>query len=344
MDSIRKALAALFALLTILTALPAQVFFNLDRRAFTPETYQQAFANDDFYSRLPGILAGSFVASTKQILPLNIQGLDAQDWEGFFHELLPPETLKVMGDQAIGSSLAYVNLEASSAVLSLVPLKERMAGEDGTRAVLGLLRTQPVCTLEEIARMTMAALGSQGLSLCNPPEELYPLVMPLIQAQMQVASAAIPQEVVLASAASAGFESGRPDPRERIQTARLFMRLSPVIPLFLFLVMTLLAVRSLRTWLAWWGVPLLATGGLAVLLSILGAPAARLLLFQVMQLTLPEVLPDVLLSNGSSLAAAVVDQLLQPTLIQGLVMAGAGFILAGSAALTSVIEGLRLRH
>lgn len=339
MDSARKGLAGLLALLVILTALPAQVLFNLERKAFTAETYQQAFANDDFYTRLPGILAGTFSTSTLGVLPL--QGLSEGDWEAFFRALLPPGTLKLMGDQALTSTLAYVNNQSPGAELSLAPLKERMTGEAGTQAVLNLLRTQPLCTLDEIARITMSVLSSQSLTLCNPPEDLYPLLSPIIQAQMQAASAAIPEQVTLVKVESG---SGRPDPRERIQIARLIMRLTPVIPLALLLLLTLVIVRSLRDWLAWWGAPLLVTGILGIGLAWLGAPAARVILLQALQLTLPDLLPDALLANASRLAAAIVDQLLNPTLIQGLVMFSAGVMMLGVSTLIALVSNLRARH
>jgi hypothetical protein len=264
-----------------------------------------------------------------------MQGLSKENWEAFFRDLLPPDTLKLMGDQALASVLAYVNDQGGSAVLSLTPLKERMASEAGTQAVLHLMQTQPACTLDEIARITMALLNSQAISLCSPPENLYPLVVPVIQGQMQVAAAAAPAEVTLARADGA---AGKPDPRERIGVARLGMRLSPILPLALLLLLTIVGVRSLKDWMLWWGTPLLITGLLGAITAWLGAPLARVLLLQVLERTLPNLLPSVLLASGSQLAAAIVDQLLRPILIQGLVMLALGGVMLGLAALLSFLR------
>lgn len=331
MAAIRKGLAVLLAILVVLTALPAQVLFNLERKAFTAATYQQAFANDDFYARLPGLLARA-LAGSDQALPVNMQGLTVQDWESFFRDLLPSDILKTMGDQAVASTIAYLDGRDPAAVLSLSPLQQRLASEAGTRAVLGLMRTRPLCTLEEIARITLAVINGQSLSLCNPPEDLYPVVIPLIQGQMRVLASVIPAEVTLTRVDP---QNGRPDPRQRIEVARLVMRLAPVMPLGLLLLLTVLIVRSLRDWLAWWGLPLLVSAGLALLTAWLGAPLARIILLQVMDRTLPEVLPQVFLASGSSLAAAIVDQFLLPTRVQGLFMLAFGVLfLTGSAALS----------
>ena len=45
MNSIKKIIGIIFAVLFVFTAVPALIFFNFDRRAFTAETYQKAFAN-----------------------------------------------------------------------------------------------------------------------------------------------------------------------------------------------------------------------------------------------------------------------------------------------------------
>jgi hypothetical protein len=337
METIRKTVAAMLATLFILTALAAQFLFNLEQKAFSPVTYQQAFANDQFYERMPSILAESVATGSMQGLPVSLQGLTQQNWENFFRDLLPPETLKLMGDQALASILAYLNDESDRAVLSLAPLKERMVGEPGTQAVINLMRTQPVCTLAEIARITMAVLNSQELSLCNPPEDMYPLVVPLIQGQLQITSAAIPGEVTLAHfdpAVTAGA-----DPRDRMQLARFLMRFSPLVPLLFLLAMTAFAVRSLGDWLTWWGLPFFIIGFVGALVSLLAAPLISLLLLDFLSALLPSFLPQVLLANGSQLASAIVGQMLQPTALQGILLA-----VLGLAMLIAAFAKSRLRR
>jgi hypothetical protein len=326
MDTIRKTMAALFAILFIVSALVAQFLFNLERTAFAPQTYQQAFANDRFYERLPSILAESVTGTALPALPVAFKGLTPKDWEGFFRDLLPPETLKLMGDQALGSILAYLNNQSDIAVLSLAPLKERMAGEAGTQAVLNLMRTQPVCTLAELARISMAMISQQELSLCSPPEELVPLVIPLIQGQLQLSSSIVPSEVIVAQP-----EPGRLDPRQRLQFLRLVMQWFTVVPLLFLLALTVLAVRGLTDWFAWWGVPFLITGVIGVLVSLLAAPLLGIFLLQILARQLPAFLPQVLLANGSQLASAIFDQMVQPLLLQGILLAIIGALMTGAA-------------
>src|SRR3990170_7723216 len=268
MDLIKKIFEIIFAVLFIFTAVLALIFFNFDRRAFTAETYQKAFAREDFYNRLPSVMADamtSLIADQSQF-PVGLSGMSEEAWEAFFHTLLPPETLKVMGDDVLNSTFAYLNMQTDSAQLNLAPLKASMASDTGAQAVFSLLSTQPDCTFIQIAQITINLLSGGQIELCNPPAELIPALTPILQGQLQIAAAVIPDQVTIISAPPQN------DPRQRLQTARLVMRLSPILPLAFLLGLTILAVRSLKSWLSWWGVSFIMTGLIAFVIGLLGAP------------------------------------------------------------------------
>jgi hypothetical protein len=307
------------------------LLFNLDQKAFIAETYQQAFANEKFYQRLPTIIARGLVASPqKNELPLAMQGLTVENWENFINALLPPESLQSIGEDALDSLISYLNGRSDTAGISLLPLKESMAGDAGTQAVLDLMKTQPGCTLSQIAQMTVAFLSEGDILLCNPPENALPLITPIIKGQLQFAAKVIPDQAIIARADP---NSQDKDSREQLRALRLFMRLSPLVPFGLLLALSLLAVRSLRDWLGWWGVPITITGVLAILTSLLGAPFVGLLLLRFLIRSDSGSLPPAFIDSGSQLASAVVKQLLRPTLIQGLALAVVGTLLVAAAFL-----------
>jgi hypothetical protein len=332
MDSIRKSLAFLLAVLLALTTVPALFLFNFEMKAFTPDLYQRVFANGNFYERIPTVM-GQALANGDQndALPASMQGLNAQGWEIFLRAVLPPETLKAMGDQALASMFAYLNSEVDTATLSLIPLKTSMQNDAGAQAVLGLIQTLPACTLEQMAQITLSMLTQQQVTFCNPPEQLLGMMTPLVQAQLQVASAIIPNDVTLAS-----VQDPQNDPRPKLKTARLLMRLSPLLPLGSLLLLTLLIVRSLHGWLNWWGMPLLVSGTIATLMSLTSAPVTSLVIKSVLEKRMPTFLPPILLENGNQLAAAIVNELLKPVLLQGLMLALTG--------LSMVLTGLYIRE
>lgn len=329
MDIIRKGLAGLTAGLFILAAILSMMGFNLEHKAFLAETYKQAFATENFYERLPSSMAQAIVGTKEmQSLPLGIRSMSVDQWEIFLRELLPPDLLKVMGDQAIDSLIAYLNSETDEAVVELTPLKTQMSGGMGAQAVTNLMRTLPPCTLDELTRITISFLNEQELTFCNPPIELDTFVQPLIQEQVRFAAISLPDQVVIASYVPT---AGETDSRQRIQILRLVLRLTPILPLLLLLAMTLLAVRSLRDWLGWWGVPFVVTGLAVNVMAWMGAPLTRLILLNLLLQRAPKFLPPVLFDDASSLVSAIVDQTLQPLSLQGLALAVLGTLMIALA-------------
>ncbi len=332
MDIIKKTFAAIFAILFIITAIAALFLFNFDRKAFTAETYQKAFANANFYDQLPAIMAETMVTTTtnNEQFPIVMRGLNAQVWDAFFRSLLPQDVLKSMGDDALNSIFAYWNMETNSAELSLIPIKTGMVSDAGVQAVFTLLKTQPDCTLLQLGQMTVDLFSNGGLQFCNPPADVTPLLTPVIQGQMQMTALAIPDQFTLISAPPEN------DPRERLQTVRTLMRLSPILPLGFLLLMTLFAVNSLKSWLNWWGFPFIITGILAGLMGLSGAPVIGVIFQRILVTRMPAFLPTILLDYAGNLASAMVQTLLNPVLLQGLILALIGSVM--------VVGGILLRR
>ena len=327
MDTLKKSLALFCAVLFVITAVAALFFFNFDRRAFTAETYQKAFARDDFYNKIPGLMADAMASSTadQSQFPVVMRGMGRDAWEAFFRSLLPPDTLKAMGDDVLSSTFAYLNMKTDSAQLNLAPLKASMASDTGVQAVLSLLGTLPECSFDQIAQMTFNLLSGGQIEFCNPPAELYPALTPIIQGQLQFTAAAIPDQVTIISAPLQN------DPRQRLLDIRFFMRLSPILPLGFLLGLTLFAVRSLKSWLTWWGNPFFITGSLAFAMSLVGAPVFSVVLQRMLVNRMSIYLPTILLDYGSDLASAMLKALLNPIIWQGLLLTilGLGMAVAG---------------
>jgi hypothetical protein len=337
METLRKSIAAFCAISFIFTGVVSLFLFNFDQRAFTAETYQKAFARDDFYNKLPAIMADSMVSTgaDQSQFPIVMRGMGREAWEAFFQNLLPPDVLRVMGDDAMNSMIAYLNMETDSAQLNLVPLKASLVGDAGVQAVFSLLRVFPECNLFQIGQMTLSLMSGGQIELCNPPADLRPILVPVIQGQMQFTAAVIPNQVVIISAPLQN------DPRQRLETARVFMRISPLLPMVLLLGVLIFGVRSLRGWLTWWGIPLAITGGLAFIIALLGGPVFGEIFQRILLAQMPNYLPALLLDYAGSLAAAMVGALLTPVMWQGLALGffGAGMMGAGYLLKMAKVRG-----
>ncbi len=325
MNTLKKSTAVFFAILFVLAAVIAILLFNFDRRAFTAETYQQAFAREDFYNKIPSLLAQSVTSGTDPSQqPLGMQGLTQETWDDFFRALLPPELLKPIGDNVLASTFAYLNLETDSIQIDLSPVKASMLGETGTQAALVLIRSLPACTIDQAALIMFGMFSGNQIQLCNPPEDVLPMLMPLIQGQMQTAASLIPDELTLFTAPLQN------DPRQRLQAVRFMMRLSPLLPIFFLLALTVLCVRSLNDWLKWWGIPTLIAGLLTFIMGLLGAPVFGRLIAFVLSSRLPNYLPEFLSTFSGDLATAMVRALLVPVIWQGLILSMIGVLMTAS--------------
>jgi hypothetical protein len=324
MENLKKTLAIFCSVFFVVTAVAALFFFNFDRRAFTAETYQKAFTRNDFYNKIPGLMADAMTSSTadQSQFPIVMRGMSRDAWEAFFRSLLPLETLQLMGNETLNSTFAYLNMQTDSVQIDMAPLKTSLASDTGAQAVLSLLGTLPQCSFEQIAKMSLGLFSGGQIEFCNPPAELYPLLTPIIQSQLQFTAAAIPDSVTLVSAPLQN------DPRQRLLDMRFFMRISPMLPLAFLLGLTLFAVRSLKSWLTWWGIPFFITGSLAFVMSLIGAPVFGAIFQRALVNRMPTYLPAILLDYGSALSAAMLKALLTPILWQGLLLAllGLGMI------------------
>jgi hypothetical protein len=329
MESLRKTAAVICAVLFAAAGTTSLFLFNFDQRAFTAETYKQAFAREDFYDRLPGLMADGLAINdaNENQFPTVMQGMGRDAWEAFFRALLPPEILRAMGDDLLDSIFAYINMETDTAHLNLAPLKARLSSEAGAQAALTMFQGYPPCDLIQVGQMTVGLASGGQIELCNPPAELYPLLLPVIQSQLQFAASLIPDRVIVSAAPPQN------DPRRRLEIARAFMRASPLLPAMLLLGILIFGVRSLEDWLKGWGIPMAVTGGIAFMLAWLGAPLFNAILHRILASQIPDFLPILLLDYTNGLAAAMTQTLLRPVLWQALALAFLGGGMTGAAYL-----------
>jgi hypothetical protein len=320
-----KTLAALCAALFVIAGVPVLLMFNIEQKAFSSATYKQAFENQGLYERMPALVAATLSTTLSQngAIPSFVKELTAEEWQTTISSLLPPEELRAMTDQTLDSTFDYLNLRSNTVVVSLLPIKARLAGEGGVNVVRDFLRTQPDCTLDQLTQMGLGLL-SGNIALCNPPDEAMGFVAPFIQSQLQTITATFPDQIALVP----GTVSGTPnDPRLKLQWIRSGIAFSPFFLFLLLLAIAVFAVRSVRDLLIWWGWPLLITGALAALIAMAGSPLIGWLLQLIIQIYGAAFLPPLLASAIGETASAVASQMLVPVIVQGFVLAVIGLLM-----------------
>jgi hypothetical protein len=94
--------------------------------------------------------------------------------------------------------------------------------------------------------------------------------------------------------------------------------------------MTIVTVRSLKSWLNWWGIPLFITGGLTAFTGLIGASVFGTVFQELLASRMPSFLPALLLDSANALATAMLQALFFPILWQGLAIAFIGFGMAAA--------------
>jgi hypothetical protein len=324
-QELEKTLGALCSVMLIVTGVLVLLFFNIERKAFDSATYKQAFEAQGLYQRMPALMASALQTSVSQnpnAFPF-LKELSPEDWQTTIASLLPPEESRAIADRALDSTFDYVNGRSNSVVLSLAPLKVHLAGQEGVNIIKQFLSTQPDCTVDQLTQMGLGLLGG-NIALCNPPDQAMSLVEPLIASQLQTVVAAFPDQVTLLS----GTDSRSPgDPRYTLHLVRSAIRFSPFLVFLLLLALTLFAVRSIRDWLVWWGIPFLVIGITTALIALVGSPLVGWLLQFVIETRGAALVPPILASSIAETTSAVARQILNPVAIQALIIAVIGLMM-----------------
>lgn len=327
MDTFRKIIAGICAVLFVISGVLALLAFNIESKAFNSATYKQAFENQNLYQRMPEILANALHASIAEDVNANpyLKPLTVENWQATITSLLPPEEIKTLTDDALDSAFNYLNGKADSAVISLLPFKTHLAGPAGLEVVKQILRAQPNCTAQQLLQLGLGLL-SGDVGLCNPPEELMGLLSPLIESQLQVLTLTIPDEVTLISEAQSNTTE---DLRINLDRGRGLMKATPFFPLAFLFGVSVFAIRSLIDWLKWWGYPFLVTGAISSLMAWIGAPAFGLIVQRILQDQGAGFIPPTLFSTMRETVSVVTSEILKPVALEGLILAifGLGMII-----------------
>ncbi len=120
-----------------------------------------------------------------------VKQLTSENWATIIQTLLPPEQLQTMTEEAITQIFAYLNNETNDPHISLLPLKQRLSGPAGMNAAISLIHAQPNCTAEQVAQL----ISSFGQVLCNPPQDVLNQAKPILQTQLNLIAANIPDQI-----------------------------------------------------------------------------------------------------------------------------------------------------
>lgn len=318
-----KLLAGFFASLFIFSTVLVLLTFFPARQLLNPDFYKQTLADQGIYDRLPEYLAEQLAAeispgicfenpelprckteegsSSKNDLPIYLLILDQEEWESILTTIIEPAWLQTQTeniiDQFFDVLLTSEDPVNTPILISLVELKSRLAGPEGTQALLLILNAQPSCTVEQLLGLLQLGLGlptNLETLLCRPPEYVLSELIPVIEIFLSGAVDLVPDQLslslpesVIASPQSGNFQVSRapiPKPIQVLRATRSVISISPLLPLLLISLVTIIVVRSVRDLLLWWGISFLAAGMITLFMALILLPA--------MNWTVAQLLPD----------------------------------------------------
>jgi hypothetical protein len=330
---IARFIAALSVILFVPTIVLALFLTTINRQVFNTSIYKNALFEQNIYIRLPEIVAiaissqpgagGNGVGGSPSFTVFT-----TADWQTIVATLLPPDDLQTMTESTLDQVFAYLNGETDTVTVPLDKLKERLAGPASTDLILQLINSRPACTEQYLAQL-FSGTANSSLVLCKPPDLVVSLVVPLFQELLVTVAAELPDQVTIiqpqpAGAPSLGAGPFGADPVTTIRLVRLVIRLSPLVPLALFILVTLFAVRSFKSLLRWWGIPLFISGVLALGVGLLTLPLLNLSWTVYILPRIPSYLPVNIASLGLDLARSIFHTISKEIILQAAILLGFG--------------------
>ncbi len=355
-SSIAKFFAEFFAILFVASTVLVLLLFNAENTLLNAGPYKRALAEQRVYEQLPGLagdltktffangcaenLTGCSLADAPSGLQAFLRNtLSGSDYESIRSEpvdpsgaefntlvsyLFPPDEARTMTEAGLDQAFAYIKGNTPRVSVPLGTLKAHLSGQAGEDFLAALFNTQPACTTDELAQIHAGNAGSLGESaFCNPPQADLALLSSQWLAKLAPVTAGIPDQAVILNSSSEPA-SGPSLPgglsMAGLSTLRLVIRLSPLLPLILLMLVTLLVVRTFKDWLRWWGIPLFVAGLIAAAISaairpMLGWGWATFILPQ-----FQAILPASLTGLGFSLAGSVAHVLAARVAIAALIL------------------------
>jgi len=331
--TIRRTLGMICAILFVPTLVFALVTTNLEKSLFDPQLYKDAMKAAQVYERLPGLIATQIetnAASEGGLWGLLVGALPPDTVQNMFISILPPEVLQPLVEKGIDQALAYVNGHSGQTDVPLGGIREQVAASS-SGLVDEYFKSLPDCTFMDALSMADGLLGGGGeLPKCNPPEAVREVVAAPLQALLRDQLAQIFPESLSMASGGGGLASLF----LTLGWVRIAAELTPLLALFFFGAMTLLAIRTSRELLRWWGISLLVAGILAFLAGLLIGPATSGFLNLAVLSRLSASVSPGIAQILAQVASAVASGIARPIILDALLVSvlGGGLLLAARFA------------
>lgn len=300
--SINQLLAWIFAILFVISTIGVIFSFFPSRRLLNPDLYKQALEDVRIYQRLPESIARQLAANLTQVdeatnstenSGVYLLLLDQSEWESILIGLINLDWLQSQTENVIDQFFTIL-LKSPDPInspieVSLLEVKNRLAGPEGVQAFNQILEAQIPCSIEQLMGLLQMGLGMETSIeslLCRPPDYVLTELDPLVESLLIAATAQVPDQITfhlplsLLESSTSGItreiKSGLiPAPIRYLRLINTFVSWSLLLPIALIILVTAFAVRSLKELLLWWGGTFITAGLISLVLSLALFPIAN---------------------------------------------------------------------
>ncbi|MCE5209051.1 MAG: hypothetical protein LLG42_12180 [Chloroflexi bacterium] len=295
-------ISILLIVVFISSSVLAVLLFNMNTVLLNRETYKKVLLQQDVYHRIPALAAEQItgtaatencvgdacrmesvdnLAYSMQIPAAYLASLDQTGWESIFSVLMPADWLQTQTEGVIDQIFDGLNSadQPIRAIISLESRRIRLSDGDYQKISRTVLDTAPVCNAEELLTLAAILLGgtSANLPFCTPTEEFRPWLETTMDTAVRNVIQSLPAEITINAGTLINTspeivqpgETMEKYPFNRIKWMRLGFMLSPLMPLFLLVLIGAVAVRSWRDAGRWLGIPLLISGIIVMVIAAL---------------------------------------------------------------------------
>ncbi|MBE2213619.1 MAG: hypothetical protein IAE82_07095 [Opitutaceae bacterium] len=338
MQSLLRFLAVLVAIAFVITTLFVVVMCPWLKVGSRAELYKDVLANERIYERMPALVGESLrtAAAAREhadgdgeggahALSEALRELDAEDWNTLLGAAVPASVLRAEVERGLDAAEQFLHagVATDAAAISLVEVKRRLAGPPLTEAYAAMLARKPPCTPAQWE-------SSMGVPVsCRPSPDQMAEAIDNFGRIAQAMAGELPDSIPLLDglerlAGPEGDFAQIESTRSTIRQAEAIGHWSPVVPIAMALLIALLAVRTFRGLLLWWGIPCFIAGVIATLVAggFTGVGIAMMNGFATADL--PPDAPVAIVDAILDVVSGLVRALMAPALLGGALLCGGG--------------------
>lgn len=348
-----RAIAVIFMILAVVSAVLSITAVNVMTRLFDVSIYKKAFIDTQTYNRLPDLIAQQIVAMPV-MKPCQNGGQDCDQIasntivnifisstpearKALFDILLKPEYLQKQIEPILGELFTQTYSDRINLVIPLVEIRRTLQSDEAYHAFINLILGLKSCNFKELTDLGLTNPNNiqlKKMPYCKPPAFYLPIsvVQNVIRKEYDAWVSLLPETISLELKIPGGTRLSEILTTEtQIETKiHLIGYLGIAIPLVFLLLATGLVVRSLKGFFLWWGIPLLITGILGLLLGLTIKWIIDLYILPNLYLTLSENLIVGLKTLAGEIVQTVAAGITTSIMIQsGIITASGGLLLLG---------------